>query len=165
LKVAIIGSGVGGLSTAIRLKLKGFEVDVFESNSYPGGKLSEFRLGGYRYDAGPSLFTMPDNVTELFKLAGKNPKDYFQYETVEIACRYFFEDGTKLIAWADKQKFAEECERELQVPKEVVLDFLEHSAKQYEITAHIFMQQSLHKLKTYLSASTFLSFLQLYQLE
>jgi phytoene desaturase len=165
LKVAIIGSGVGGLSTAIRLKLKGFEVDVFESNSYPGGKLSEFTRGGYRYDAGPSLFTMPENVTELFKLAGKNPTDYFQYVTVDIACRYFFADGTQLTAWADKQKFAEECERVLQVPKKVVLDFLQHSSDQYQITSHIFMEQSLHKLKTYLSASTFLSFLKLYKLE
>ena len=43
-KVIIIGSGIGGLSTAIRLKAKGFDVDVFEKNSFPGGKLSNINI-------------------------------------------------------------------------------------------------------------------------
>jgi phytoene desaturase len=165
LKVAIIGSGVGGLATAIRLRLKGFEVDVFENNSFTGGKLSEFKIGEYRFDAGPSLFTMPENIEELFKLAGKNPEDYFSYVPVEIACRYFFEDGTKITAWANKKLFAEECQKVLGVPSKIVLDFLKHSDDLYGITAKLFLNQSLHKLKTYLSPSTFVSFLQLYKLE
>ena len=49
-KVIIIGSGIGGLSTAIRLKAKGFDVDVFEKNSFPGGKLSNINIGKYRFD-------------------------------------------------------------------------------------------------------------------
>jgi diapolycopene oxygenase len=165
LKVAVIGSGIGGLASAIRLKVKGFDVDVFETNSFPGGKLSEFNIGGYRFDAGPSLFTMPENVLELFILAGKTPDDYFQYQGVDIACRYFFADGLKLIAWADKQRFAAECEQVLGVPQKVVLDFLAHSHKIYNITAHLFMEQSLHKLKTYLNPSTLVSFLQIFELE
>jgi phytoene dehydrogenase-like protein len=40
-------------------------------NHYQGGKLSTFKLGNYRFDAGPSLFTMPNFVDELFQLAGK----------------------------------------------------------------------------------------------
>jgi phytoene desaturase len=165
LKVAVIGSGVGGLATAIRLKVNGFDVDVFENNSFPGGKLSEFKIGDYRFDAGPSLFTMPENVVELFELAGKKPQDYFQYVAVDIACRYFFADGIKLTAWADKHKFASECEQVLGVPAKVVLDFLGHSHKIYDITAHLFMEQSLHKLKTYLNPATVISFLQIFKLE
>jgi len=41
-KAIIIGSGVGGLATALRLKAQGLDVLVFENNSYPGGKLSSF---------------------------------------------------------------------------------------------------------------------------
>ena len=65
-KVAVIGAGIGGIATAIRLSLKGYDVVVYEANNYPGGKLSEFKTDRFRFDAGPSLFTMPGYVDELF---------------------------------------------------------------------------------------------------
>jgi diapolycopene oxygenase len=71
MKAAIIGSGLAGLASAVRLALQGIEVHVFEANAYPGGKLHEFTLQGYRFDAGPSVSTMPWLVDELFELAGK----------------------------------------------------------------------------------------------
>ena len=74
-KVAIIGSGIAGIATSIRLKAKGFDVTVYEKNSFPGGKLSSFKLGEFRFDAGPSLFTMPQYVDELFEISGENPKN------------------------------------------------------------------------------------------
>ena len=66
-KVIVVGSGIAGIATSIRLAQKGYDVHVFESNAYPGGKLSAFKLGAYRFDAGPSLFTMPHFVEELFE--------------------------------------------------------------------------------------------------
>src|SRR6476646_6671396 len=111
-KAIIVGAGIAGIATAIRLAAKGYKVDVFEGNSYPGGKLSEFKIGNYRFDAGPSLFTMPQYVDELFELAGKNPKIYFKYEKLEEVCRYFWEDKTKLTAFADIEKFAQEIENQ-----------------------------------------------------
>ena len=48
-KVIIIGSGVAGLASAIRLSSKGYLVTVYESNSYVGGKISEIRKNGYRF--------------------------------------------------------------------------------------------------------------------
>lgn len=66
--VAIVGSGIGGLAAAIRLSVQGYKVKVFEKNSYPGGKLSHFERDGYNFDAGPSLFTQPEQVKELFDL-------------------------------------------------------------------------------------------------
>ena len=76
-KAIIIGSGVGGLATALRLKAQGLDVLVFENNSYPGGKLSSFTLGKYRFDAGPSLLTMPHYIDELFELFDEKPQDTF----------------------------------------------------------------------------------------
>ena len=58
MKVAIIGSGIGGICSAIRLKNQGFDVNVYEKNNYPGGKLSTFKLGDFRFDAGPSLLSL-----------------------------------------------------------------------------------------------------------
>ena len=71
-KAIIIGSGIAGLAAAIRLSVKGYRVSVFEANPYPGGKLSEINLEGYRFDAGPSLFTLPEQIEELFELSSKS---------------------------------------------------------------------------------------------
>ena len=65
----VIGAGIAGIAASIRMAKKGYQVAVYEANDYPGGKLSAFTLGKYRFDAGPSLFTMPDYVTELFDLS------------------------------------------------------------------------------------------------
>ena len=64
----VIGSGIAGIAVSIRLAKLGFKVKVFEANSFPGGKLSNFKLGKYRFDFGPSLFTMPELVEDLFNI-------------------------------------------------------------------------------------------------
>ncbi len=89
----IIGSGIAGLATAIRLAVQGWQVTVFEKNSYPGGKISWFAKEGYSFDAGPSLFTQPQLIEELFAIAGEPIDEYFKYEKLPVSCRYFFENG------------------------------------------------------------------------
>ena len=102
--VAIIGSGVAGLSAAIRLALQGKQVIVFEQNPYTGGKVTAFEKQGFRFDMGPSLFTMPHLVEELFELAGRTPKDYFQYHTNDEVCRYFWLDGKHITLYPSVEK-------------------------------------------------------------
>ncbi len=107
-KSAVIGSGVAGIASAIRLAAKGYLVQVFEQASGPGGKLSERRHGGFRFDTGPSLFTLPELVTELFELCGKDPRNYFTCKLLDASCRYFWEDGTVINAWHNSDDFAKE---------------------------------------------------------
>jgi phytoene desaturase len=95
-KTAIIGAGLAGLSAAIRLRKKGFEVHVFEKNERHGGKLDEFEDQGFRFDKGPSLLTEPWLIDELYELWGKNPSDYFSYERQQESCRYFFSDKSAI---------------------------------------------------------------------
>ena len=83
----VIGSGIAGIATSIRLACQGYSVEVFEKNEYAGGKLSSFSLGDYRFDFGPSLFTMPHFIDELFELAGENPREHFQYKRKENQVR------------------------------------------------------------------------------
>ncbi len=150
----VIGAGISGIAASIRLKLKGYSVTVFEANGYAGGKLSEIENGGFRFDAGPSLFTMPQYIDELFLLAEKKPEDYFKYDKLEEVCRYFYEDGTRIIAWADQNKFAQEIENKTSDKSSSVLNFLKKSGTIYNITNHIFLEKSLHKIKSYLNFET-----------
>lgn len=160
-KVLIIGSGIAGIAASIRLAIKGYQVEVFEANAYPGGKLSEINLKGYRFDAGPSLFTLPDQVEELFRLAGKNPKDHFEYEKLEVACHYFWEDGKQVKAWADINRFAEEVETKLGEPAAHVREALKSSAYIYQHLAPLFMHRSLHQLRTWTNPDALKSYLKM----
>lgn len=151
MKTAIIGSGVAGLSAAIRLALQGHLVEVFESNSYPGGKLSQFEQDGFRFDAGPSLFTMPQLVDELFSLAGLNPSNHFQYQRLGEICRYFYEDGTRFTAWADTSRFANEVSEKTGEPVQNILKALKKSEQYYNLIGILFLYKSLHKASTFLN--------------
>ncbi len=91
----IIGAGIGGIATSIRLAKKGYQVDVYEQNSYPGGKLSAFEHDGFRFDAGPSLFTLPELVDDLVALQNEGSNFEFPYKKLDESCRYFWEDGKK----------------------------------------------------------------------
>jgi phytoene desaturase len=164
MKVAIIGAGIGGIATAIRLANKGYEVEIFEANDYPGGKLSEFQQGEYRFDAGPSLFTMPQFVNELFEVSGKNPADYFEYIRLPEVCKYFWEDGTRLNVSADIEKFAQDTEKNIGEPAEKIRNFLKDSALKYEILSGLFMEDSLHKRSTWISKKAFRGYFNLSKL-
>ncbi|MCF8410897.1 MAG: phytoene desaturase [Crocinitomicaceae bacterium] len=160
-KAIVVGSGIAGIASALRLRSKGYAVSVFEANSYPGGKLSLNQLGKYRFDAGPSLFTMPHYVDELFQLFDKNPSDYFQYVTNDVACHYFFPDGTFLPFFADTKKTVETVEKTLNITGTPLLNHFKKSEYIYDKTHSVFLESSLHATKTYFSKNIFSSILAL----
>lgn len=152
-KAVVIGAGIAGIAAALRLKAKGYDVEVFEANSYLGGKLSAFELGAYRFDAGPSLFTMPQYVDELFHLFGENSKEHFQYDKMEHNCFYFYEDGTHLKCSSEKGQFVKEISEKLNESPKVLNQFINKSALMYQYTEPVFLSNSLHQLSTYFSIS------------
>ncbi|WP_183576269.1 1-hydroxycarotenoid 3,4-desaturase CrtD [Mucilaginibacter sp. X5P1] len=164
-KTLIIGTGIAGIATAIRLKVKGYEVEIFEANSYPGGKLSEFEKDGFRFDAGPSLLTMPKYIDDLFKLAGKEPSDYFNYQKLDVVCNYFYEDGSHIKAYADEGKFVAEVSKITSEPEAAIKKHAENSRRIYNITNHVFLERSLHQLKTYLNWGAIKSIFRLPQID
>ncbi|QNA45027.1 1-hydroxycarotenoid 3,4-desaturase CrtD [Lacibacter sediminis] len=153
LKAVVIGSGVAGLAGAIRLAVMGYEVDVFERNAYAGGKLSFFEKDGFLFDAGPSLFTQPQNIEELFAFAGEPIEDYFQYRKVDLSCNYFFENGKRVKAWTDAERLADELHMQLGEDKAAVLNYLRKSETLYNNIGSVFLNHSLHKRKTWFNKS------------
>ena len=148
-KIGIIGAGISGLASAVRMAGRGHKVHVFEANTYPGGKLSEFEIKGYRFDAGPSLFTMPQYVDDLFYAVGEDPRKHFSYERLPVVCEYFWEDGARLSAHAQVEDFGKEVEKKLGIPAEKIQQVLKDSRRKYELTGHIFLEKSLHRLNTW----------------
>ncbi len=148
-KCVIIGAGISGIGAAIRMRNKGYAVTVFEANDFPGGKLSTETNEGYRFDMGPSVFTMPEYVDELFTLSGKAPREHFNYIALDPVYKYFFEDGSVLDAYHGKEKFAEQLALKTSDNKEAILKYLNKTEEVYNLTAEVFLHNSLHKLKNF----------------
>ncbi|MEM8893849.1 MAG: 1-hydroxycarotenoid 3,4-desaturase CrtD [Bacteroidota bacterium] len=164
-KALIIGSGIGGLGAAVRLAVKGYDVQVLEANQYPGGKLSEINLDGFRFDAGPSLFTLPELVDELFQIAGKDPKEYFNYQQLEVNCHYFYEDGLRLNAYADRDKLLNEFDTKTEDDRKTIAAALDKSQELYEILADLFMYRSMHHWTTFVNKKAFHAYSRLHKLD
>ena len=148
-KACVIGAGIGGLATSIRLANKGFSVDLFEANSYVGGKVTEIRSNAYRFDAGPSLFTLPEILDELFIESGEKPEDNYSYHKVDVITKYFYPNGKIVHAYSDPEKFVQELESQLGEPAQNTRSHLQMASKQYLATKDVFLFNSMQKLDTY----------------
>lgn len=142
-KVIILGAGIAGLASAVRLRAAGFDVHVIERADGPGGKLREKWIGDFRFDLGPSLFTLPENVEDLFRIAGEQAADHFQYAKLEHVCHYFFEDGTRFQAHSDTERYTKALCEAFGEEKSAVEKFLKQAHETYELTAPVFLKSSL----------------------
>jgi phytoene desaturase len=164
-KAIVIGSGIAGLAAALRLKKLGYEVDIYETNSYTGGKLHALNLSGYRWDAGPSLFTMPHLVSDVIELFTDNPNAYFEYTSKENVCNYFWEDGTRFNVTKDLERFIQEASTEFNEDPKHLKKYLEKAKIKYDLTKEIFLERSLHQWSTYLNIKTLFTALQFFKLD
>jgi phytoene desaturase len=152
-KAIVIGAGIGGLAIALRLRASGREVLVIEQNEYSGGKLHAIQQDGYRFDLGPSLFTLPHLIDELLALF-PDQKVNFQYLSKHTAFHYFWEDGTVFKAKTDQNLFIEDASKVFSEPPHIIKKYLTQSKEKYETTKSLFLEKSLHKVSTYLSKDT-----------
>jgi phytoene desaturase len=160
-RVVVIGSGIAGLSVAIRLAVQGHKVSVFERNPYAGGKIYDWRKDGFRFDMGPSVFTMPEYLEELFVLAGKNPADYIKIIKPELPFSYFFNSGEFINFYSDQEKLVSEIAQKTSDSQASVKAYLDNIKIKYDLTKNVFLQKSLHIPSNYFSMEALKGFLNL----
>lgn len=93
-RAVVIGGGLGGLATAVRLAAAGWRVEVCEQGPRLGGKMNTFEREGFRFDTGPSLITLPGVFEELFEAAGSSLSRHVTLTQVRPLADYVFADGT-----------------------------------------------------------------------
>ncbi|PTL40435.1 phytoene desaturase family protein [Alkalicoccus saliphilus] len=109
-QVAVIGAGPGGLAAAMLLSAEGYDVDVYEKQSYLGGRTSSFTKEGYTFDLGPTFFSMPHILENIFRDSGKNLHDYVDLIRLDPMYSLVF-DGMKIRASSDEENMFAEVEK------------------------------------------------------
>ncbi len=112
---------------------------LLEKNPRLGGKLNLLQAAGYTFDTGPSLFTMPWVVRDLFTAAGRRVEDYLHLEQIEPTCRYRWPDGTRFDAWQCLPQLIQEIERLDPTDVANFLRFLAYTADIYGAVADNFL--------------------------
>lgn len=128
-KIAVIGSGFGGLALAIRLQAEGHQVKVFEKRDLPGGRAYVFKEQGFTFDAGPTVITAPECLEELFKLAKKPMSDYVELMPVTPFYRLLWDDGYSFDYSNNEKELYEQIQKKSPGDVQGYKTFLEYSKK------------------------------------
>jgi phytoene desaturase len=124
-RIAIIGSGFGGLGAAVRLAAKGYQVEVFERRDKPGGRAYVYEKNGFKFDGGPTVITAPFMFDDLFALAGRKREDYVKFVPVSPFYRIFDAQGQSFDYNGNLEFTLKEIERIAPSDREGYLRFLE----------------------------------------
>ena len=110
-KIAVVGSGFGGLSAAIRLAALGHDVTIYEKLDQPGGRAYQYQINGFKFDGGPTVITAPHQYKELFDLVDKKMEDYLTLIPLDPFYRIFNGNGDVFNYWRDQDKTEAEIAR------------------------------------------------------
>ncbi len=165
LKIAIIGAGIGGLTASIKLAHNGFDVSVFEKNSFIGGKAGEIKNNGFRFDSGPSVLTMPFVLEKIFKHCGEDINNYLTIKKLNILNKYFYTDRTEIIAYNDVDKFAGEINRKTLDNKNDIKRYFNYSRNIYDLTADLFIFNNIHDPSTFLNSAALKTLLNIWKID
>ncbi|WP_455449271.1 phytoene desaturase family protein [Natrinema thermotolerans] len=148
--VVVIGSGIGGLSTACYLADAGADVRVIEKNEQLGGRASRLEKDGFRFDMGPSWYLMPDVFERFFAEFGRTPSDYYDLEHLDPHYRIFFKDGDRVDVTPDLERTKDVFEEYERGAGEALERYLEKSKENYEVGMEHFVYEDRPRLRDYL---------------
>ncbi|MDQ3020262.1 MAG: phytoene desaturase family protein [Bacteroidota bacterium] len=150
-KIVVCGAGIGGMVSAIYLASKGYEVEIFEKNLKPGGKMNEFHKEGFRFDTGPSLITMPYILEKFFNDINRNINAYVDLIELESSCKYFWSDGTVFNSYSNEDKLRKELSEVFGETEEVnYFRYLKYGKLFYELSKENFLNNDF-KIRNYIS--------------
>ena len=106
-KAIVVGSGFGGIASALRLRANGYDVEIYEKLDQIGGRARVFKKSGYTFDAGPTVITAPFLFDELFELFSKKREKYIKFVKLEPWYRFYFSENNKHFDYSESLKKTE----------------------------------------------------------
>jgi phytoene desaturase len=131
--IVVIGAGMGGLATALRLEHRGFQVTVVEKQPRPGGRSNLLQEAGFRIDTGPTILVMKAAFEELYRSIGEDLSQRLKLVQLDPNYRIYFHDGSYIDLHNNMARLAQEVEKVQPGSSERLFCFLGDSAKKYEL--------------------------------
>jgi phytoene desaturase len=149
-RIAVIGSGFGGLSAAAYLAAAGADVTVLEKNEQLGGRASVLDRAGFRFDMGPSWYLMPDVFERFFSHFDRAPSDYYGLELLDPHYRIFWKDGDRLDVTADIETTKAAFGSYETGAGEALERYLEQAEETYEVGMEHFVYEDRPRFRDYM---------------
>ncbi len=150
--VLIVGTGLGGLSTGLRLASRGYKVQFLEKNSQAGGRLNQLKKDGFTFDIGPSFFSMPYEFEELLKDSGNIAMPFKFDELDPLYTVSFRGHDQKFSLYKDIDKLSQQFEGIEHNFKEKFIAYLTKCGELYNDTVDIAIKQNFDSLSDYIKA-------------
>lgn len=106
----IIGAGIGGITTAIYLAKRGYNVNIYEKNSVPGGRCGQLIHEGHRFDLGATMLLMPGVYREIFDSVGIDFDKALEVKPLDNLYKLYFDDGKEIVFTTDLKKMESQLE-------------------------------------------------------
>ena len=147
-KIIVMGSGFGGIAAALRMRAKGYEVDLHEKLDQIGGRARQFNRNGFVYDAGPTVITAPYLFRELFELFGEDIDNFIKFIPLDPWYRFRFHDGTFFNYGPNQEQLLEQIKAI--EPRDVngYLKMLQHAEKIFELGYLKLADEPFHKFSS-----------------
>jgi phytoene desaturase len=150
-KILIVGTGLGGLASGLRLATRGYQVVFVEKANTPGGRLNILEKEGFRFDTGPSFFSMPYEFEELMNDCGL-PMPFEFIELDPLYTVHFSGSDKKFFLYKDLDKLSEQFENIEPNFKEKFNLYLNKSSELYNDTVNVVIKQNFDNILDYLKA-------------
>jgi phytoene desaturase len=152
-RVVVVGVGLGGLACALHLAGSGRQVTVVERESSPGGRCGRAHGGGYTFDTGPTVLTMPEFIAEALAAVGEDLADWLHLDRLDPAYRAWFPDGSHLDVIADPPRMAQHL-AEVCGPREAdgYLRFVDYARRLWLLQRDDFIARNLDSPRDLLTA-------------
>lgn len=144
----VIGSGLGGIASALRLRSLGLDVHVVERQNDLGGRAQIFQVDGYLHDAGPTVITAPFLFDELFELFGERRQDYIEFRELKPWYRFIFPDGDQFDYGGTLEDTLAEIRRIEPKDQQGYRSLIAHSKELFDIGFSRLAHQPFHEIKT-----------------
>ena len=144
----VIGSGLGGIASALRLRSLGLDVHVVERQNDLGGRAQIFQVDGYLHDAGPTVITAPFLFDELFELFGERRQDYIEFRELKPWYRFIFPDGDQFDYGGTLEDTLAEIRRIEPKDQQGYRSLITHSKELFDIGFSRLAHQPFHEIKT-----------------
>jgi phytoene desaturase len=129
----IIGAGLGGLATAMRLAYNGFQVTVLEKQPRSGGRANLIAENGFRVDIGPTILVMKSAFDETYRAIGQDIDERLDFVRLDPNYRIYYHDNTHMDLYASMPELAAEVEKIHPGAAERLFRFIGAGAKKYEL--------------------------------